>query len=45
MVISRLDFHGRLRVIRSMSIPCALHGIKASLLPMGSLLKWRLFYS
>ena len=40
MVISRLvlifvlplDFHGRVRVVRSMYLPAALHGIEASLL-------------
>ena len=40
LVISRLvlifvlplDFHGRVRVVRSMCLPAALHGIEASLL-------------
>ena len=40
LVISRLvlifalplDFHGRVRVVRSMYLPAALHGIEASLL-------------
>ena len=40
LVISRLvlifglplDFHGRVRVVRSMYLPSALHGIEASLL-------------
>ena len=36
-----LDVHGRLWVIRSMFIPGAVHGIEASLLPVGSLLKLR----
>ena len=27
-----LDFHGRVRVVRSMYLPAALHGIEASLL-------------
>ena len=48
LVISRLvlifvlplDFHGRVRVIRSMYLPAALHGIEASLLASESL--WRL---
>ena len=45
LVISRLvlvfvlplDFHGRVRVVRSMYLPAALHGIEASLLASGSL--------
>ena len=36
-----LDFHGRVRVVRSMFLPAALHGIEASLLASGSLLKLR----
>ena len=32
-----LDFHGRVRVVRSMYLPAALHGIEASLLASGSL--------
>ena len=36
-----LDFHGRLRVLRSMFIPGALHGIEASFLPDTSLRKLR----
>ena len=36
-----LDFHGRLRVIRSMFIPGALHGIEASFLAEASLRKVR----
>ena len=36
-----LDFHGRLRVVRSMFLPAALHGVEASLLASGSLLKLR----
>ena len=36
-----LDFHGRVRVIRSMYIPAALHGIEASLLASDSLRKLR----
>ena len=47
MVISRLvlifvlplDFHGRIRVVRSMFLPAALHGIEASLLASDSLRK------
>ena len=49
LVISRLvlvsalllDFHGRLRVLRSMFIPAALHGIEASFLADASLCKLR----
>ena len=49
LVISRLvlifvlplDFHGRVRVVRSMYLPAALHGIEASLLASGSLRKLR----
>ena len=49
LVISRLvvifvlplDFHGWIRVIRSMYLPAALHGIEASLLASGSLRKLR----
>ena len=45
LVISRLvlifalllDFHGRIRVVRSMYLPAALHGIEASLLASDSL--------
>ena len=36
-----LDFHGRVRVVRSMFLPAALHGIEASLLASDSLLKLR----
>ena len=44
LVISRLvlifalplDFHGRVRVVRSMYLPAALHGIEASLLASDS---------
>ena len=36
-----LDFHGRIRVVRSMFLPAALHGVEASLLASGSLLKLR----
>ena len=36
-----LDFHGRVRVVRSMFLPAALHGIEASLLAYDSLLKLR----
>ena len=49
LVISRLvlifalplDFHGRVRVVRSMYLPAALHGIEASLLASDSLRKFR----
>ena len=49
LVISRLvlifalplDFHGRVRVVRSMHLPAALHGIEASLLASDSLRKLR----
>ena len=30
-----LDFHGRIRVVRAMFLPCALHGIEASYLSKG----------
>ena len=36
-----LDFHGRVRVVRSMYLPSALHGIEASLLASDSLRKLR----
>ena len=36
-----LDFHGRIRIVRSMFIPAALHGIEASLLASDSLRKLR----
>ena len=47
LVISRLDlifalsldFHGRVRVVRSLYLPAALHGIEASLLASDSLRK------
>ena len=38
-----LDFHGRVRVVGSMFLPAALHGVEASLLASGSLLKLSLF--
>ena len=49
LVISRLvlifalplDFYGRIRVVRSMYLPAALHGIEASLLACDSLCKLR----
>ena len=49
LVISRLvlifvlplDFHGRVRIVRSMHLPAALHGIEASLLASDSLRKLR----
>ena len=49
LVISRLvlifalplDFHGPVRVVRSMYLPAALHGIEASLLASDSLRKLR----
>ena len=49
LVISRLvlifalplDFHGRVRVVRSMYLPAALHGIEASLFASDSLRKLR----
>ena len=36
-----LDFHGRVRVVRSMYLPAALHGIESSLLASDSLRKLR----
>ena len=36
-----LDFHGRVRVVRSMYLPAALHGIEASLLASDCLRKLR----
>ena len=36
-----LDIHGRIRVVRSMYLPAALHGIEASLLASDSLRKLR----
>ena len=41
LFILPLDFHGRVRVVRSMYIPAALHGIEASLLASDSLRKLR----
>ena len=49
LVISRLalifvlplDFHGRVRVVRTTSIPCALHGVEATHLSKGSFSKVR----
>ena len=49
LVISRLvmifvfplDFHVRVRVVRSMYFPAALHGVEASLLALDSLFKLR----
>ena len=49
LVISRLilifalplDFHGRVRVVRSMYLPAALHGVESSLLALDSLRKLR----
>ena len=49
LVISRLvlifvlplDFHGRVRVVGSMYLPAALHGIEASFLASESLRKLR----
>ena len=39
--IQPLDFHGRVRVVRSMHLPAALHGIEASLLASDSLRRLR----
>ena len=36
-----LDYRGRLRILRTMYIPAALHGIEASLLSQSSILKLR----
>ena len=36
-----LDFHGRVRIVRSMYLPAALHGVEASLLASDSLRKLR----
>ena len=41
ILVLPLDFHGRLRVVRSMYLPAALHGIEASLLASDSLRKLR----
>ena len=41
MFILPLDFHGRVRVVRSMYLPAALHGIESSLLDFDSLRKLR----
>ena len=40
-MLSPLDFHGRVRVVRSMYLPAALHGIEASLLASDSLRRLR----
>ena len=45
VAVLSLDFHGRIRVVRTMSIPCALHGIEASLLAQSCLLKLRIAIS
>ena len=39
-----LDFHGRVRVVRSMYLPAALHGIEASLLASDSLRNFDLLF-
>ena len=39
LLVLPLDFHGRVRVVRSMYLPAALHGIEASLLASDSLRK------
>ena len=39
--VVRLDFHGRFRVVRTMFIPGALHGVEASLLASSSLRELR----
>ena len=36
-----LDFHGRVRIVRSVYLPAALHGVEASLLASESLRKLR----
>ena len=49
LVISRLDlifalpldFYGRVRIVRAMFLPCALHGVEASYLSKGVFLKLR----
>ena len=41
LLVLPLDFHGRVRVVRSMFLPAALHGIEASLLASDSLRKLR----
>ena len=41
LFILPLDFHGRVRVVRSMYLPAALHGIEASFLASESLRKLR----
>ena len=38
---SPLDVHGRVRLVRSLYLPAALHGIEASLLASDSLRKLR----
>ena len=39
-----LDFHGRVRVVRSMYLPAALHAIEASLLASDSLREASVLY-
>ena len=39
--VTPLDFHGRVRVVRSMYLPATLHGVESSLLALGSLRKLR----
>ena len=39
--VPTLDFHGRVRIVRSMYLPAALHGVEASLLASESLRRLR----
>ena len=41
VAVPPLEFHGRLRVVRTVFIPRALHGIEASLLAQSCLLEVR----
>ena len=41
LLVLPLDFHGRVRVVRSMYLPAAHHGIEASLLASDSIRKLR----
>ena len=44
LIFAPLDFHGRVRVVRSVYLPAALHGVEASLLAFDSLLKASFVY-
>ena len=41
IIVLPLDFHGRVQFAKNVSIPCALHGVEASLLSKGCFLRLR----